>query len=380
MLRQLFKSIVDTAIYFLCKGYSRAPRQSKTLLIFRKDGIGDYIIFYPYLKYLKKHFADYRISIVVSKVALGLSPLLKDFDVIEFDNKKFSASISYRYRFIRDLTKRNFEIAFYPVYSREPICDMVMKLTGGARKASFKINTPSDRLYTDLVALPEGMMLDIERNREFSRYFEPTTPEQLSFPTIDVSAFDSQKAEALLKEHGLIPKKFCVVFPGTGAEYKKWGNEKFAEVCDYLSEKNVTPVLCGASSDISTCGAIVVNSKNPQAIVDLSGQTNIGDLAHILKQALFYFGNDTGAVHLAAAVDTPTICIMGGGHFGRFFPYGNLERNRIIFDSAMTCKGDEWACAKGLLPGQSTPCIANIAAEQGIQEIDRLLSLLNATS
>jgi len=47
-------------------------------------------------------------------------------------------------------------------------------------------------------------------------------------------------------------------------------------------------------------------------IIDITGKTTLTTLAAILKSSLLYIGNDTGTVHLASAVGTPTVCIMGG--------------------------------------------------------------------
>ncbi len=376
MLRSFFKSIVDEIIFLACNRFTSKPRVPKTLLIFRKDGLGDYIIFYPYLKYLKSFFKDYKITLVVPKVAMGLSPILKDFgEIIEFDTKRFSGNIFYRYSLIRHLAKAGYEIAMYPVFSREPIGDMIIELTGAKRKVGFQKYVDADKVYSDLVRLPNSIALEINRNREFARHFGPV-PDELTFPTIDINAFPTQTSDTILKENKLSEKNFCVVFPGTGAVYKKWPIEKFAKICDYMVEKGIQPVLCGGDEDVDSCRKIIHKSKNRNVIINLSSQTDIGTLAHILKHSLFYFGNDTGALHLASAVNTAAICIMGGGHFGRFFPYGDLNQNRIVYDASMPCKCDDWQCASSLKPDEEASCMKNITVEAAAKEINELLHYL----
>jgi ADP-heptose:LPS heptosyltransferase len=57
-------------------------------------------------------------------------------------------------------------------------------------------------------------------------------------------------------------------------------------------------------------------------------------------------GVETGALHIATALGVPSVGILGGGHFGRFYPWGNPAVHRVAA-SRMDCYGCQWRCVHG---------------------------------
>lgn len=322
------------------------------------------------------YYRDYKISLVVPKIANGLIPLLKDFDeIIEYDARQFSNNFFYRRSFIKNIARKGYEIAIYPVYSRESIGDTIIKLINATKKIGIEANGKNS-IYTDLIEIPPNITSEIYRNAYFT---ERCTNQKvdLTFPTIDVSNFDNAKSNHLLSTHNLISRNFCVVFPGAGAEYRKWPEERFAAVCDYLISRDIVPVICGGANDKTFAKRILSKSAYQKHIINLTGMTDIAALAHILNVSLFYFGNETGALHLAAALNVPTVCLLGGGVFLRFFPYGNPERNMYAFDEHMQCKNDYWKCGEKCKGDERAPCILGISLENAQKVIDTMLHNLN---
>ena len=83
--------------------------------------------------------------------------------------------------------------------------------------------------------------------------------------------------------------------------------------------------------------------------IDLVGKTSLVELVELLRNALLVLSNETSAVHIGAAVGAPVICILGGGHFGRFLPYvvEKPEPSRptpIVVVQPMSCFGCNWQC------------------------------------
>lgn len=376
MIRNLIKSVVDGIISIECRLTPKKNFVKKRVLIFRKDGLGDYIVFYPFLSYFRTYYRDYRITLVIPKVAHGLTPLLKGFDeIIEFDAKKFGKNFSYRRAFIKHLATQGFEIAIYPVYTREDIADLIIKLTRAPKRIGIW-KAGNNSMYTDLVKIPKTITKEIEIDTFFT---EQCIGDKItvSFPTIDISIFDNTRAHELLYAHNLIQKKFCVIFPGAASGYRKWPEDRFAAICDHLYKHKITPVICGGNTDKTFAGHIIGHATHHEQIVDLTGKTDIPTLAHILNASLFYFGNETGALHLAVALNIPTVCILGGGVFGRFFPYGNAERNKYAFDKNMKCKGDYWKCSEQCKGDERAPCIIGITLENAKGVVDTMLQYLS---
>ena len=85
----------------------------------------------------------------------------------------------------------------------------------------------------------------------------------------------------------------------------------------------------------------------------------------VIGNARLLVTNETGTVHLGAAVGTPTVCVLGGGHFGRFFPYpsGLMPDTAQAIYCPMECYGCNWSCIFQVPKNEAVPCIQSISVE-----------------
>jgi heptosyltransferase-2 len=106
---------------------------------------------------------------------------------------------------------------------------------------------------------------------------------------------------------------------GSGASYgsaKCWPPPRFAEVANRLqSEADADIILFGTAAEASVSTAISADMRRPP--IDLTGKTTIADLPALLSQCHLFIGNDSGAMHVAAAVGLPIVAV-----FGPTDPYG----------------------------------------------------------
>lgn len=100
---------------------------------------------------------------------------------------------------------------------------------------------------------------------------------------------------------------------GAGAAYgsaKCWPPMRFAELANRLrSQWDADVIFFGAASETPVSSAIASEMRQPP--IDLTGKTAIADLPALLSQCQVFVGNDSGAMHIAAAVGLPTIGIFG---------------------------------------------------------------------
>ena len=109
--------------------------------------------------------------------------------------------------------------------------------------------------------------------------------------------------------HFGLPPAYALMVPG-GAPHrleKRAPAEAFAGLGRYLVGQGIIPVLLGTDSERGQIDAIRVAC--PGAI-DLSGRTGFGDIADLARGAVGAVGNDTGAMHLAAAVGCPSLVLF----------------------------------------------------------------------
>jgi heptosyltransferase-2 len=121
----------------------------------------------------------------------------------------------------------------------------------------------------------------------------------------------NQAAQTLL-EAGARPHAFRVAI-GAGASYgsaKCWFPERFAEVANrFQSERDADIILFGTPGEAAVSNAISTAMKRKP--VDLTGKTAIGELPALLSQCHLFLGNDSGAMHVAAAVGLPVVAVFG---------------------------------------------------------------------
>jgi ADP-heptose:LPS heptosyltransferase len=373
-MRIFLKTILDSIIFFNGYFIKKEKHKEKRVLIFRKDVLGDFILFLPTLKHYKEYYKDYKITLIASKASTDLHPLLSFIDeIVTYDNKKFSNNPFYRRNFILNLIRKNFDIAIYPVYSREKIGDKIINSTGARERITFKSSGSQDKKYTRLIEVTD-IESEIERNFYFLNQIT-NNKNILVFPTINIDFLNTASGEKIMVDNDLKDKEFVIIFPGAGEKYRIWQLEKFAQIANYLNNLGLKVVVCG-TKDEKYLGERMFSLLKEKSNVNLIGKTDIKTMAFLLKNSKFYFGSETGILHLACAVGTPTIAILGGGHFERFFPYGDLEKSKIVFDKNMKCKKDNWNCTLKLKEGEIAPCIKNISIETAIVEIDKMLYYL----
>lgn len=132
-------------------------------------------------------------------------------------------------------------------------------------------------------------------------------------PVLVVTAEEQERARALLREAGC-DGSVPVIALNPGAVYgtaKRWPAERYAALADRLVADGYRPLLVGAPSDVQVAAAVRAASANPEALADLTGRTDLKGLAGVLRCCRAFVTNDTGAMHVAAAVGTPLVAIFG---------------------------------------------------------------------
>ena len=75
----------------------------------------------------------------------------------------------------------------------------------------------------------------------------------------------------------------------------------------------------------------MVKCHTSKACFDMTGKTTLPQLAKLISLSKILISNETSAVHFAAAVGTPFVCLSNGNHFGRFNPYPKEMNVKSIY-------------------------------------------------
>jgi ADP-heptose:LPS heptosyltransferase len=135
----------------------------------------------------------------------------------------------------------------------------------------------------------------------------------LEFP---ISEKDQQHFDELLLP--LVNKNYICVHPGSADALRQWPPQFFAALADYCIEKNFTIVVTGTKEEQDITRELIKCIHHP--VIDLTGKTDLGTVAVLIKNAFMLIANCTGVAHVAAAVKTQSVIISMDGEPQRWSP------------------------------------------------------------
>ncbi len=176
---------------------------------------------------------------------------------------------------------------------------------------------------------------------------------------------DAERAAALWRD--VPPDRPAIVLAPCGsASVRDWNPAGYREVFAALAP--CTVVLAGTQRDRHFAKGMEISGLPGVRVVDLIGRTSIAELVAVIRRADLVMGAESGAFHAAAALGKRAVCIAGGGHWGRFVPWGLADRTRIL-TRQLDCFGCSWKCRR-----PSVECIQGVAPADVVQSVRELLA------
>jgi hypothetical protein len=157
----------------------------------------------------------------------------------------------------------------------------------------------------------------------------------LEFPLLKPSADAEQSAARLCKE--VQGERFLVACPGSKMPAKRWPGENYRQVFQrFLSDHpEARVVLVGSPAERELCEYVAAVDR--ARIFNRAGDFSLDESVAVCSRAALYFGNDTGAMHVAAAMGKPCIAIFSARDYrGKWEPYGS---GHVILRENVSCEG-----------------------------------------
>jgi heptosyltransferase-2 len=172
-----------------------------------------------------------------------------------------------------------------------------------------------------------GMKHEIDYVLDILRYVGIEAKDRALY--MPINGDSERKVEKMLGENGVKASDLLVAInPGASCASKRWGIKNFADVANGLVEKYGARIAVISGSIDKHFGDELVSFIKKGAI-NLSGKTDIGDVASLLKRCKLFISNDSGPVHISCAVGTPVIAIFGRSDRGlspeRWGPSGKRD-------------------------------------------------------
>lgn len=375
-------------------------KKEDSIVILKLDAIGDMVIWLDVAEEIRRVYNDKKIVLICNKVCLPLVNKLNLFDeIITVDKRKLLFNIGYRINFIKKIAGRKFSKLINPVYSRDYFFqDILIKLIradekiGSAgdysnnnniiagfisnisdiEKISNKLKLEGDKYYDKLFEVSSANIMEKTRNADFCRKcinpnFKSYIP-QLYFDLPSLNDFSSLKS-----------KDYILIFIGASTPRKLWKKQNYV---DLIKEKKGENIVVSAGKGENRIWN-EIKEEYPfdyiNNVIDLIGKTSLMELFSLIKHAQYIITNDTSASHITVLTRTPSVCLLGGGHYGRFQPYEveNIsdEDKKIlpkVVNYEMDCYGCNAIC-KFIKDKETTwPCIENITVEQVLEKIKEI--------
>jgi ADP-heptose:LPS heptosyltransferase len=332
-IKNLINYFFTTIILFLVKSGKRKKRE-KTLLLIRLDAIGDYILFRNFIEIIRNspNYKNYQITLCGN---IAWKSLAETFDgeiinsFIWINRKKFYGNLFYKYRILKKIFKGGFEIVVQATHSREilygdTIVNAAQTLvsvgsSGSEEKhAVWKRKLFTDKLYTKLFTASSDYLFEFAVNKGFVENLLGYRV-NIKKPELNVS---------VIKRSNKIKNKYILIFPGAGEQIRMWASSNFKEISEFILDNYSLDIALSGSKRESYLFYEIASSNFKQKYLNFFGNT-LPELAKLISESELLISNDTSAIHFAAAINNPFICISNGNHFGRFHPYP-----KEIFDKA----------------------------------------------
>jgi ADP-heptose:LPS heptosyltransferase len=221
--------------------------------------------------------------------------------------------------------------------------------------------------FTELVPSEQEWKFEIDRNLDMLKYLGFAGPESHKS---EVWITEEDRAQPLAFREDLKGEPYAVLVPGSREKNKIWDADNFISVIKEVQKhSHIAWIIAGSKDEKERCIYIAERLSSSFARVhNTAGSTTLRELSAIIAGATLLLANDTGPVHIAAAVGTSTVCVLGGWSYGRFYPYpGNpltmAVTNKLpCFNCHMHCILDE------------EECITKISTTDVVDAVIRLLS------
>jgi lipopolysaccharide heptosyltransferase I len=298
------------------------PSPPQRILLIKPSAVGDVVHTLPILNLLRKRWPATKISWLLTPLCAGLLDGHPQLDeVILFKRDRYAASwydpsaLSELFALKRELRAKQF--------------DLVIDLQGLFRsgwltkqtKAPMRIGFANAREFAWLAYTHKVPVENLEQHA-IDRYLLitnllgcPRDPVEFIFATDDT---DRRVAAELTAG----ADRFALLFPGTNWQTKRWPIEHFAALVEPLEKQfNLKCFVGGAPNEVSLASQI-------RGATNLAGKTNLRQLTALIERAALVISNDSGPMHLAAALNKPLISLFGPTNPTRTGPY--KKENSVV--------------------------------------------------
>lgn len=349
-------------------------RSVKRVLIVKLQHLGDVLLTTPLISVLKGQFPHLEIDTLVyqeTKPVLEGNIQLRQIYTIDRNWKKNGTVFQLQQEFalIKALKQNQYDL----------IINLSDRWRGGwltrILRPAYSVSRPYShrrgrfwrKSFSHIFSIPPSNRHAVEINLDAIRRLGIVVNDpELKRLCFTVTAASEAKVDEILNAQSDNRKKTIVIHPASRWMFKAWNPQNFAKVIDTLRQAGWRVILISgpAPQEVSYVDSIL-EVCNTQAI-NFAGQLNLNESAALIKRADCFFGLDSIAMHIAAAVKTPCVALFGPTNDKVWHPWMAAHK---VLTSEHTCR----PCGlKGCGNGMLSECLQSISPELVVEAISTL--------
>ena len=348
----------------------------RSILIVKLSAIGDVVHTLPFLEVIRENFPKARIDWVVEETS---SQIIEDHPAI--DHVIVSQRTSWQKQLFRmwECSTALIGIREFLGQLRAQTYDLVIDLQGlfksalllglsrGRRKIGPSWGKEGSRFF--LTEPPFFIEPDLHAVEKYLKAAEFLGCDRTSWSgDIPIRETDKKTIEKFFHDNGIEGKVLVAINPIAKWATKLWELEKFSALADKLQkELSCKLVFTGSRQDREEVSRIIQGMD--EAPLNLTGQTNLKELAYLYSRCQLLISTDTGPMHLGAAMGCPVVALFGPTAPWRTGPYGP---GHTVIRQEMVCS----PCLKKKC--EDLRCMRDITVDRVFRAVEQKLDLPNS--
>lgn len=292
----------------------------RRILVLQFSPIGDTIFAVPALKALRENYPQATIVVLASARAGDVLKGLPYHDMLR-------------------ICRSGLDVVRAVVEFRHLHFDLAVGLSNQGSWLSFFCGTPFKAGFpTPLLTLAEPGALKEEPSSHVVEYclavvrlLGAAVPGERRLE-LWLSPAEKERARSFMAAHGLSDPVVAVHPGGRYFPLKRWPVERFARLVDLLAARGCRGVIIGGQEDAELARSLADRAESRPVVA--AGRLRLKETAALLSYCRLFVGNDSAPLHMAAAVNTPSIGLFGPTDPRQFSPYG--PGHTVIYE-ALPC-------------------------------------------
>jgi len=342
----------------------------RNILVIRLDRIGDMVITTPIFRALKEKWPDVQVTVLTNPVNKNIVINNPAIDcILVYDRENKHKSIGDRLIFFRSIRKKEFDLVIDPYLDYELKTSFITRFVGNRFRLGFEFAGRgilyNIRYNPNVFPVSTEKRHMIDYDLDLLTYIGIETEKRE--PEIFLSSDEKEKAYKLLEEAGADPEsKIIGIHPGGNYQSQRWSIKRFAAISDHLITNYDVKVILFAGQDekhlVSEFRDYAV--KTPIFLCDIS----LRELMSTLSHCSLFLCNNSGPLHIATALNIPTVSTMGPTIPFHWWPRGD---NHIVLREDVDCS----PCKKGIC--EKHECMELITTSDFIEAVERQIRALD---